>query len=140
MTDRLTVREYMSTDIISLSPDADVLSAIYTLLNNDISGAPVIDATGELVGMLTERDCMKVALDAAYHQQSGGTVADFMVGNVEVVSAEDSIIDVIKKFYEGSYLRYPVVDGTGLVGIISRKDMMRAMGNYWKVSWDSARV
>ena len=76
---------------------------------------------------------MKVALDAAFHQQSGGTVADFMVKDVEVVSAEETIITTARRFYDATYLRYPVVDGTGLVGVISRSDVMRAIGEFW--SW-----
>ena len=123
----------MSPDVVTLKPDMDVLQAVHILLQHGISGAPVVDAGGALVGMLTERDCMKVALDAAFHQQSGGTVADFMVRDVEVVSAEETIITTARRFYDATYLRYPVVDGTGLVGVISRSDVMRAIGEFW--SW-----
>lgn len=128
-----SIREIMSKDVVTLKPDMDVLQAVHVLLQHGISGAPVVDAGGALVGMLTERDCMKVALDAAFHQQSGGTVADFMVRDVEVVSAEETIITTARRFYDATYLRYPVVDGTGLVGVISRSDVMRAIGEFW--SW-----
>lgn len=128
-----SIREIMSKDVVTLKPDMDVLQAVHVLLKHGISGAPVVDAGGELMGMLTERDCMKVALDAAFHQQSGGTVADFMVRDVEVVSAEETIITTARRFYDATYLRYPVVDGTGLVGVISRSDVMRAIGEFW--SW-----
>ena len=128
-----SIREIMSKDVVTLKPEMDVLQAVHILLQHGISGAPVVDAAGALVGMLTERDCMKVALDAAFHQQSGGTVADFMVKDVEVVSAEETIITTARRFYDATYLRYPVVDGTGLVGVISRSDVMRAIGEFW--SW-----
>ena len=82
MPTRITVRQFMTTDIITLDPEMDVLQAIHILLRQGISGAPVVDSDNNLVGMLTERDCMKVALDAAFHQQSGGTVEDFMVSDV----------------------------------------------------------
>ena len=108
------------------------------LLQHKISGAPVVDASGTLVGMLTERDCMKVALDAAFHQQSGGTVADFMVSDVLVVPADESIAATARRFYEEKYLRYPVVDGTGMVGVISRSDVMRAIGGSW--TWPGSRT
>ncbi len=133
-----SIREIMSKDVVTLKPDMDVLQAVHILLQHGISGAPVVDAGGALVGMLTERDCMKVALDAAFHQQSGGTVADFMVRDVEVVSAEETIITTARRFYDATYLRYPVVDGTGLVGVISRSDVMRAIGEYW--SWPGGRT
>ncbi len=137
MPKRIAVRNYMTTDIVTLKPDMDVLQAVAILLEHRISGAPVVDADGALIGMLTERDCMKVALDAAFHQQSGGTVADFMATDVVTVPAEEAIIDTVRRFYDGHYLRYPVVDGTGLVGVISRSDAMRVIGKYWKVAWES---
>ena len=127
----------MATDVVTLRPDMDVLQAVFILLEHKISGAPVVDADGALIGMLTERDCMKVALDAAFHQQSGGTVADFMASDVVAVPAEEAIIDTVRRFYDGKYLRYPVVDGTGLVGVISRSELMRVIGEYWKVAWES---
>lgn len=127
------VREIMSKDVVTLKPEMDVLQAVHVLLEHRISGAPVVDAGGEIIGMLTERDCMKAGLDAAFHQQSGGTVADFMARDVEVVSAEETIITTARRFYDATYLRYPVVDGTGLIGVISRSDVMRAIGEYW--SW-----
>ena len=132
-----SVREIMSKDVVTLKPEMDVLQAIHVLLQHEISGAPVVDAGGKLVGMLTERDCMRVALDAAFHQQSGGTVADYMVSGVEVVSAEETIIATARRFRDASYLRYPVVDGTGMVGVISRSDVLRAIGAYW--SWPGGR-
>ena len=140
MPRRIAVRNYMTTDLVTLRPDMDVLQAIHVLLRHKISGAPVVDASGALVGMLTERDCMKVALDAAFHQQSGGTVADFMATDVITVPAEEAIIDTVRRFYHGDYLRYPVVDGTGLVGVISRSDAMRVIGRYWKVAWESYEI
>ena len=137
---RITVREFMSTDIVTLDPKMDVLRAVHILLKHKISGAPVVEADGELVGMLTERDCMRVALDAAFHQQSGGTVADFMISDVECVNADELIITTARRFYDGNYLRYPVVDGTGLVGVISRSDVMRVIGEHWAVSYQSFSI
>lgn len=140
MAYRIAVREFMTTDIVTLKPEMDVLQGIHVLLRHGISGAPVVDGQGALVGMLTERDCMKVALDAAFHQQSGGTVRDFMATDVAAVPADEPIITTVRRFYDDTYLRYPVVDGTGLVGVISRSDVMRVIGRFWKVSWDSFEI
>ncbi len=140
MPRRIAVRDFMTTDVVTLRPDMDVLQAIAVLLKHNISGAPVVDDAGALLGMLTERDCMRVGLDAAFHQQSGGTVADFMATSVITVPAEEPVVDTVRRFYDGHYLRYPVVDGTGLVGVISRSDLMRVLGEYWAVGWGSAAV
>ncbi len=125
------VRDYMATRLTLLTPDMEILQAVNLLVANDVSGAPVVDASGRLVGMLTERDCMGVVLNAAYHSEHGDQVARFMVRDVETMSPHDSIVDAAKRFHDQRYLRYPVVDGGVLVGQISRSDVMRAMCEFW---------
>ena len=122
----------MARRLTVLRPDMEIQRAVAQLLENDVSGAPVVDATGALVGMLTERDCLKVVLNATYHYEYGGTVGQFMVTEVEVMAPDDSIVDAAKRFYERRYLRYPVLDDGRLVGLISRSDIMRALGDVWK--------
>ena len=136
----IRVRDYMSRKLVALSPATEILQALDTLVRKDISGAPVVDESGCLIGMLTEKDCMKVALNAAFDQQSSGLVEDFMETDIVTISAEEPIVTTVRRFYDDRYLRYPVVDGTGLVGVISRSDVMRAMGEYFRVEWDSRRV
>jgi CBS domain-containing protein len=120
----------MSTDLITLDQNMDILRAAHKLIRNGISGAPVVDANGELVGILTERDCMRVALQAEYHAMPGGPVKKFMSGDPKWVTPEDSILDVAQAFIDGRFHRYPVVENGRLVGIISRRDVMRAMGKH----------
>ena len=67
MNDLATVREYMTSKVITLSPDTDLRRAIRVLLKHGISGAPVVDGHGALVGILSKRDCLKVAFRAGYH-------------------------------------------------------------------------
>ncbi|HEX4872616.1 MAG TPA: CBS domain-containing protein, partial [Nevskiaceae bacterium] len=63
--DSVTVRDYMATRLVTFSPDMEVMAATHQLVKTGHSGAPVVDAEGRLVGMLSERDCLKVALIAA---------------------------------------------------------------------------
>jgi CBS domain-containing protein len=77
--------------------------------------------------MLSELDCMKVALQSAYHDHWGGPVKNFMSDGVETVNAEMSIIDLAQKFIDQRYRRYPVTDNNRLVGQISRRDVLRAL-------------
>ena len=100
---------------------------------HDFSGAPVLDRHGCLVGMLTERDCMRVAMLADYHGMPAGLVKDYMSTNPESVEPGQSILDLAERFIEGRYHRYPVVDNGRLVGIISRRDVMKAMGEHYPV-------
>jgi len=124
---KVKVKEYMGRTKTAFVPDMDVLRAIHILIEQKISGAPVIDEHGNLVGFLSEKDCMKVALDAGYHGESGGRVAEFMTGKVKTIDVETPIIEVAEFFLESTLRRYPVVEENRLVGAISRRDVLRAL-------------
>lgn len=117
----------MSGKLVTFRPDTDVLDAIHELVKHGISGAPVIDDTGNLVGMLSEFDCMKVVLTAGYHGEPGGPVSDLMATDVKTVRAEVSIVDMADIFMQSGLRRYPVINGNRLVGQISRRDVLRAL-------------
>ena len=121
------VKDFMSWPVVTLNPDMDILEAMEVLLEKRISGAPVLDKLGNLVGMLSEKDCMRVALDAGYHGQLGGRVAEYMHPQVETVDADASIIDIASKFLHHQYRRYPVIQDNRLVGQISRRDVLKAL-------------
>lgn len=121
------VKHYMTRSVITFRPDTDVLDAVHELVTNRIAGAPVVDAAGNLVGMLSELDCMKVALQAGYHGHWGGPVSDFMTTDTQTVDGEMSIVDLAQHFVDTRFRRFPVVDGNRLVGQISRRDVLRAL-------------
>ena len=125
------VKDHMTKNPVTLAPEMEIRQAVHLLINKDISGAPVLDAHGRLVGVLTERDCMRVVLQADYHAEPGGLVMEFMSGNPQWVSPEQSILTLADLFINARFRRYPVVDNGRLVGIISRRDVMRAMGKYY---------
>ena len=121
------VKDYMARTMVTLKPETDVLDAIHELVQHRIAGAPVVDDEGNLVGMLSEFDCMKVALNAGYHGNWGGPVRDFMSDGVKTVDAEMSIIDLAQLFISSRFRRFPVMKGNRLVGQISRRDVLRAL-------------
>jgi predicted transcriptional regulator len=77
--------------------------------------------------MLSELDCMKVALQAGYHGDYGGPVRDYMSEGVKTVNMEMSIVDLAQVFIDKRYRRFPVTDNNRLVGQISRRDVLRAL-------------
>jgi CBS domain-containing protein len=121
------VRDYMSRHLIVLSPDMEVLHAIGIFVEKKISGAPVLDRFGGLVGMLSEKDCMRVALSAGYYGEWGGRVAEYMHAPVATIDADTPIVEVAQLFAEREYRRYPVTEDARLVGQISRSDVLRAL-------------
>lgn len=125
----VVVRDYMSRKVLSLDHEFDILAATRFLVQHNISGAPVLDEHGRLVGILTERDCMRVALHSGYHDSPYGLVRDYMTPNPESVTPDQSVLTMAEKFIHGSYRRYPVVDNGRLVGVISRRDVLRAVSS-----------
>ena len=128
----ILVRDYMTRILISVRPDMEILHVLQLFVNKEIAGAPVVDASGKLLGILTAKDCMRAAVNASYHSEYGGVVADVMSDNVVSISPEDGILDVAKRFLDDGFHRYPVVENGALVGIFSRRDMLRALGEAWQ--------
>ena len=127
----MLVKDYMSKRVVSLVPEMDLLRATHVLISHDISGAPVLDEHGGLVGILTERDCMHVAMQAHYYGVPGGLVRDHMSVNPQFVDPGESILKLAQLFLDGRFHRYPVLDNGHLIGVISRRDVMRAMGEFY---------
>ena len=127
----MLVKDHMATEVVTLHPEMEILRAVHVLINCDISGALVLDQHGRLIGVLTERDCMKVALHAGYHGEPGGLVQDYMSADPVSVSPDDTILELAERFINARFRRYPVLDGGRLVGVISRRDVMRAMGQHY---------
>lgn len=132
MAQRMLVKDYMSRRLTTLKPETEIVRAVHTLIKKNISGAPVVDEDGRLIGMITQIDCLKVVLNAAYHSEYGGTVAELMSAEVETMDPETSMIDAAKQFLKQHYHRYPVLDQGKLVGLISRRDVLRALGDAWQ--------
>jgi predicted transcriptional regulator len=123
----IKVKDFMSASLVVLSPSTAILEAARQLVESRISGAPVVDQTGNLVGVLSEKDCMRIALQAGYHSEAAGTVAEYMHKEVKTVDAERNIVDVAMMFIEDDYRRYPVMKDGRLVGQISRRDVLKAL-------------
>lgn len=117
----------MAANLITFKPDMEMRLAISYLVEKRISGAPVVDDHGNLVGVLSEQDCMKMALSTGYHEDLGGLVQDFMSTSVVTIDAATSILELAQKFIDSPYRRYPVLQNGRLVGQISRRDVLRAL-------------
>ena len=126
----LKVKDYMSVTKTTFTPEMDILRAIHKMLEMRLSGAPVVEQRGNLIGFLSEKDCMQVALDAAYLQDgAAGRVSEFMTDGIDTIEVDTPIIEVGEMFLKGSFKRYPVVKDNRLVGTITRHHILRALEN-----------
>lgn len=121
------IEKYMATELVSFKTDDDIIHAMRVLLDRHFSGAPVLDSSGKMVGMLSQKDCLAIVYNTAYHQDWGGKVEQYMARNVEHVDADCSILEAAEKFLHSSFRRFPVLRNGQLVGQISRHDIMRAL-------------
>ncbi len=126
-----TARDFMTTDLVTVTPEQDIHRAIKVLLERQISGAPVVDSHGRLVGILSMKDCLKVAFAASYHQEWGGRVSEFMSPEVITIEADTDIVEVTQIFLRSRFRRYPVMADGRLVGVLSRYDVLRALEELW---------
>lgn len=127
MIQSLTARDVMTAQLVTFREDQSVMDAMQTLVSSRISGGPVLDQTGNLVGLLTEQDCIKVALESGYNQIDGGKVSEYMSTEVQTVDIDTPVIAVAELFLTRPFRRYPVVDGGRVVGIISRRNILQAL-------------
>lgn len=126
-----SVRDYMARDLIRFDPDQDIHDAIRLLLKHRVSGGPVVDRGGRLVGMLTDKDCLRVAFSASYHGEWGGQVTEFMTSEVTTVEADTDVIEVAQLFLDQAFHRFPVLEKGRLVGQISRHDILQVLDDMW---------
>ncbi|HRP96877.1 MAG TPA: CBS domain-containing protein [Rhodocyclaceae bacterium] len=131
MLQSLLVKDYMSGDPLAFSPEMDVLDAIHKLIKHELTGAPVIDHLGKVVGFLSEKDCLKVALNASYHEERGGRVSEFMTSDVRTLEADASLTEAAELFVTLPYRCYPVVHESRLVGQLSRRNILKALEKLW---------
>ena len=122
-----SVKNYMAKDLITFSPETNVLSAIRTLIKHKISGAPVVDETGWIVGIISEFDCLKPILESSYHNDMGTHVKNCMTKSITTINANASLMDAATLFLNNGWRRLPVVENKKLVGQISRIDILRAV-------------
>jgi CBS domain-containing protein len=125
------ISDYMATKLVTFKPDDNIFYAMDCFLDHGISGAPVVDADGRLVGMLSEVDLIEVVMQGGYYDEPEGVVRDFMTTPVDTVTLDQDIFHVAKRFREEHRHRFPVVQTNGrLIGQISRRDVLRAVREF----------
>ena len=122
-----TVADIMATELVTFSPDTIIHKAIQILLDQRLSGAPVVDDTCKLVGMLSKKDCLKVVLSSSYYQDWGGTVRDYMSTDISTLDPDTDLVSAAEFFLNSTFRRFPVMRDGRLVGQISRHDVLRAL-------------
>ena len=122
-----TLADIMATRLVTFSSEANIHEAIHVLLSKRLSGAPVLDKDGQLVGMLSKKDCLKVVFSTAYYQDRGGPVSEYMSRDVKTLDADLDLVSAAQHFLETPFRRFPILRDGQLVGQVSRHDILEAL-------------
>jgi CBS-domain-containing membrane protein len=146
----LTVKNIMTRDLITVSPDTEIVHAAKLLLEKGINGIPVVDKKGELVGIICQSDLIAqqkrlpipsiftfldgfIPLTSMKHFEkavqkiAATTVADAMTPNPVTVRTETSIEELASLMVDKNFHTLPVVDEGKLVGIVGKEDVLRTL-------------
>ena len=155
----MNAEHVMTRDVISIDPDATVLQAARLMLQHHISGLPVIDKDGRLVGVLSEGDFLRRRetrtehkrsrwleflmgpgrMAAEYSHSHGSKVAEVMTAEVHTVDEVTALEDIVELMEHKRIKRVPVVCGSQLVGIVTRSNLMHAMVSLARVTQPTAK-
>ena len=146
----LKVKDIMTTEIITVSPETEIVQATKLLLENRINGVPVLDETGRLVGILCQSDLIaqqqklpipsfftlldgliplisKKQIDKQVRKIAAVTVAEAMTPNPVTVQPSTNIQEVAALMVDRNFHTIPVVDEGELVGIVGKEDILRTL-------------
>ena len=135
----LRVSDYMTRNLITFRPEQSIEEVIEALIKHKISGGPVVNEDNELIGIISEGDCIKHISDSRYYNMpmERSKVGLRMIKNVETIDGNMNIFDAAKKFLEVKRRRFPIVQNGKLVGQISQKDILKATmalkSEHWKL-------
>ncbi|MFT4802572.1 MAG: CBS domain-containing protein [Flavobacteriaceae bacterium] len=136
-SEQIIVSDYMTRKLIVFKPKQSVLEVMDLLIKNRISGGPVVNENHELVGIISEGDCIKQITESRYYNQplENINVEEHMVKDVETISGDMNIFDAAEKFLSSKRRRFPIVEEGKLVGQISQKDILKAALKLKGHSW-----
>ncbi len=132
------IRDYMATNLITFTPESNIMDVVNALLEKRITGAPVLNNKKEVVGMIDDKTCLKLLVATEYYNSplSEQTVRNYMDDVLMTVKENISISEAANIFLETKYKRLIVVDDHGkLAGQISRRDILRAIRDINTISW-----
>jgi CBS domain-containing protein len=118
----IKAKDIMTTDVMTISPDATLADAIELLITREISGMPVIDGEGKIIGILTEKDILNFAFSGNLRNTK---VKEAMSSNITTFSPETDINTIALDISHHPYRRVPIVENGKVVGIIARRDIIK---------------
>jgi len=132
------VSDFMTTELITFRANQTLEEVIDILIKNKISGGPVVNDKHELIGIISEGDCIKQISESRYHNMpmTEDSIERYMAKDIQTIDGNLNVFDAAKQFLDSKRRRFPIVKDGKLVGQISQKDILKAAiklkGQNWK--------
>ena len=131
MLKSVNLRDYVLPNPLRVHPADNILDAMRIIIDNKVSGVCVVDQENNLVGVLSELDCLSAVLDATYNRGGIGQVCDHMASdNLVVAHPNEDIVDVAQDMLRKNKRRRPVVENGKLIGQITCRQLLSAVGSF----------
>lgn len=121
------VRDFMAQHYATITPDQTLAAAVRTIVEYNQAALPVINEQRQLVGFLSEADCMRATLVEGYYNEGVALVKDLMSDRLDTVSPDAELSAVTETFLNNERRIMPVVEAGTLVGILSRHNILKAL-------------
>ncbi|MCP4642032.1 MAG: CBS domain-containing protein [bacterium] len=115
-------RDAMTTEICSVTEDTPVLDAMRILVEHNVTGLPVVDDEKRLRGIVSEKDMLKLLYEKHLRDEP---VSSFMTAEPVSFQADDTLVDICECLIKENFRRVPILEEGKLVGIISRRDIIK---------------
>ncbi|MCG9971250.1 CBS domain-containing protein [Christiangramia crocea] len=124
----ISVKDYMTSDLVTFRENENIMDVMEKLIKHGISGGCVVNERHELLGIISEGDCMKQISDSRYYNMpmTDLTAGKRMNCKVETIDGNMNVLDAAKKFIELKFRRFPIVENGKLIGQISQRDVLKA--------------
>ncbi len=120
------VDSVMQTEFPTLRLHTPIREAVALFVNSGWAAVPVVDDKGALVGIMSQKDCFRSALNASYYRQWSGTVAEHYSRAVDTLNVETDLVTAAEAFIDKPFRAYPVTRHGLLVGMLNREDLLKA--------------
>lgn len=131
MLKSVNLRDYMLPNPVKVYAHDNVLDAMQVIIDSKVSGVCVVDDRGNLVGVLSELDCLRAVLGATYNNSGIGTVSEYMArDNLVVAHPDEDIVDIAQDMLLKNKRRRPVVENGKLIGQITCRQLLSAVKKF----------
>ena len=129
----LLAKDIMTTHVITIHRDTSIFDAIDLMVNNSITGIPVVKDESILVGIISEQDVLRLL--HTYEEEKDKPVSEFMTQPAIHFEQNEPVEDICTCMMQNSIRRVPITSNGRVVGLISRSDILKQIQNLYKINW-----